>query len=85
MAQEEKSRIRIGSSVELAGPEGETIVQLVSQAEVDLEAGKISIESPLAQALLGRRAGEEVIVQTPTGQLTFRILRVVEAVQGIPT
>ncbi|MEM9836114.1 MAG: transcription elongation factor GreA [Bacteroidota bacterium] len=48
--------------------------QLVSQSEANLAQKKISVESPMGQGLLGKAVGEEAIVTTPNGQLTFEIL-----------
>ncbi len=47
---------------------------LVSEEEADLKAGKISIDSPLGQGLLGRKVGEVAIVHAPAGKLEFEVL-----------
>ena len=47
--------------------------RLVSSRETDPRQGKISGDSPLGQALLGRAVGDEVTVKTPAGQLRYRI------------
>ncbi len=49
---------------------------IVGFSEANSRAGLISYESPLGQALLGRRAGEEILVHAPAGTLRFRILSV---------
>jgi transcription elongation factor GreA len=50
-------------------------IELVSPAEADLEHRKISVESPVGQALVGHHVGEEVEVELPTGKTArFRIL-----------
>ena len=46
---------------------------LVGATEADLKQGKLSAESPVAQALLGAAPGEEVPVQTPRGTKRFRV------------
>ena len=46
---------------------------IVNTHEADLRAGKISIHSPIAKALVGRKAGETVEVQVPAGLLKLRI------------
>jgi len=46
---------------------------VVNPHEADLREGKISIKSPIAQALLGRKVGDEVEVQVPAGKLRLRI------------
>ena len=50
---------------------------LVGATEADLAAGKLSAESPVGQALLGRAPGEAVKVQTPRGTRAYRIKRLV--------
>jgi len=68
--------IGLGSkvSVEYNGKQKE--FSLVSFNEVDLEQNKISNESPLGQALIGKKAGDEVTVLTPSGQVKYKILKV---------
>lgn len=46
---------------------------IVSPHESDLAAGKMSIKSPVASALIGKRKGEEVEIQVPAGVVRFRI------------
>ena len=47
--------------------------QIVSPHEIDLEAGKISLKSPIGAALMGKRVGEIAEVQIPSGILRLRI------------
>jgi len=49
---------------------------LVGAAEANPREGRISNESPLGRALLGRRVGDEVKVQAPAGPITFRIVKI---------
>jgi transcription elongation factor GreA len=49
---------------------------LVGPTEADLERGRLSAESPVAQALVGARAGEIVTVETPGGERRYRVERV---------
>ncbi len=46
---------------------------LVAENEADLKAGKISVDSPIGKALLGKKVGEKVDVQVPAGKVTFEI------------
>lgn len=46
---------------------------IASPHEANLKEGKISIKSPIAEALLGKKAGDEVEVQVPAGKLKLRI------------
>ncbi len=49
---------------------------VVGAAEADPTQGKISNESPLGRALMGRRVGDSVQVNAPAGLLTFRIVAI---------
>lgn len=54
----------------------ETTFMLVGPAEADIMVGKISIQSPVGRALLGKGIDEEVSAQTPAGPLTFKIVEI---------
>ncbi|MBP3349928.1 MAG: transcription elongation factor GreA [Bacteroidaceae bacterium] len=49
---------------------------IVSETEADLRAGKISIATPIAKALLGHRVGDVVEVQAPAGKMKFEVLEI---------
>ncbi len=49
---------------------------IVSETEADLRAGKISIATPIAKALLGHHVGDVVEVQVPAGRMNFEILEI---------
>src|SRR5467141_2992539 len=51
--------------------------KLVTTEEADAEKGLISTTSPIGKALLGRRVGDEVHVQTPAGKKEFELIRLV--------
>jgi transcription elongation factor GreA len=53
----------------------EATYTLVGPTEADLGAGKLSSESPVAKALMGRRPGDEVEVHTPRGVRKQRVVR----------
>ena len=59
-----------------AKPAGETTWQIVGEDEADIRAGLISINSPIARALIGKLEGDEVAVQTPGGAKTYEIIEV---------
>jgi len=50
--------------------------QLVGQTEADAKSGRISYNSPLGRALIGRQAGEEVEVSAPSGDRYYKIKRI---------
>jgi transcription elongation factor GreA len=47
---------------------------LVSDSEADLKAGKISVNTPIAQGLMGRKVGDKVDIKVPSGVMSFEIL-----------
>jgi transcription elongation factor GreA len=49
---------------------------LVAENEADLKAGKISVDSPIGRALLGKKVGEKVDVQVPAGKVTFEVAEI---------
>jgi transcription elongation factor GreA len=49
---------------------------LVAENEADLKSGKISVNSPIAKALLGRSVGESIEVQVPSGLVKFEVLEI---------
>jgi transcription elongation factor GreA len=53
-----------------------TEVTLVHRLEADASAGKLSVESPIAEALIGARAGDTVEAETPRGEKRLEILEV---------
>ena len=54
----------------------EVAYQLVGPYESDPEAGRISVQSPLGQALIGKEDGDEVSVKTPRGIQEFEIMEI---------
>src|SRR5512136_1281344 len=71
----QQGQVIIGSKItikEVGGGKPE-MYELVGAAEADPKQGRISNESPLGKALLGRRVGDEVKVNAPAGTLSFRI------------
>ena len=50
--------------------------QLVGQTEADAKVGRISYNSPLGRALIGRQAGEEVEVSAPAGDRYYEIKKI---------
>jgi transcription elongation factor GreA len=71
-------KIVFGSTVSLVDEESaeERRYQIVGEDEADIKEGKISFGSPIARALIGRRVGDVVNVQTPGGIKTYEIMDV---------
>jgi transcription elongation factor GreA len=70
-------RCVFGATVELEELGGDAATwQIVGEDEADIKAGRISIASPIARALIGKEAGESVEVNTPGGVKRYEILDV---------
>ncbi len=71
------SKVNIGSVVTVDMNGRERVFTIVGGAESDAAEGKISNESPVGQALLGRKKGDEVTTTGPTGRdITLTILKI---------
>ena len=70
--------VAFGSTVHVVDLETDrtSTYTLVGPTEADVKAGKLSAESPMAQALMGKRPGDEFELQTPRGSRTMRIDRI---------
>lgn len=73
-----KDRIGLGSTILLADLDGDVEItyQLVIPEMADLEKGLISAASPIGRGLLGRKDGETVVIEVPSGRKRFDILEV---------
>jgi transcription elongation factor GreA len=49
---------------------------LVAEEEADIKSGKISVKSPIAQGLLGKKVGEKVMIEVPAGKLEFQVINI---------
>jgi transcription elongation factor GreA len=71
-------RVVFGATVVLADADegSEVRYQIVGEDEADIKAGKLSIGSPMARALIAKEAGDVVDVQTPGGKRSYEIIDV---------
>lgn len=71
-------RVVFGATVDLfsEAEDAELRYQIVGEEEADIRAGRISIASPIARALIGKNEGDEVRVQAPGGDRVYAILKV---------
>jgi transcription elongation factor GreA len=71
-------RIVFGATVKLLNIDNdeEVIYRIVGNEESDIKQNKISINSPIARALIGKQEGDEVVVQAPSGDIDYEILEV---------
>jgi len=78
-------RAYFGAFVRLEDEDGEKIeYQIVGPDEFDVEAGRISMDSPVGKALIGKREGDEVVVSRPKGDAVFEVLEVRYEVAAAP-
>jgi transcription elongation factor GreA len=68
--------VQVGSTVEVRDEDGVQSFTIVGPAEVDVASGRISMESPVGKALLGRRIGERIEVQSPGGARQLQVVAV---------
>ena len=72
------STIKFGATVKLIDDdtEEEKVYQIVGDSEADVKGGKVSISSPIARALIGKKTGDSIEVNTPGGGKSYEILEV---------
>jgi transcription elongation factor GreB len=74
-APSDPKRCFFGAWVTLEDEDGEEVTyRIVGPDESDVDKGWISMEAPVAKALLGKRDGDEVTVQRPKGAITYTIV-----------
>ncbi len=78
LIEESHSRtfVQIGSTVTIKGEQGKEEYTIVGAAEAAPENGRISNESPVGRALLGKRKGDEVTVTVPKGSTTYTVVSI---------
>jgi transcription elongation factor GreA len=74
----DESKILLLSKVTLRNKKTgkEMTYTLVPELEADIKTGKVSVNSPIAQGLLGKKAGENVSIKAPAGIIEFEILEI---------
>ena len=65
--------VGLGSAVELKNSDRTVTYTVVGPVEADPMEGKISDESPIGQALMGKKVGDEVTISTPKGEIVYTI------------
>ena len=73
-----QGKVVFGATVELCntGTDEEVTWKIVGEDEADVKARMISINSPIARALIGKREGDSVVVKAPSGDIEYEILGV---------
>ena len=70
------NKVQLGSNVKLKSDTMSKEFQVVGTVEADPLSGKISDESPIGQALLGKKLGEAVEIKTPSETTTYKIVEI---------
>jgi transcription elongation factor GreA len=70
--------VKFGATVTVVDEdtEEEKAYQIVGESEADVKKGRVSLTSPIARALIGKKAGDSVEVKTPGGPKSYEILKV---------
>ena len=68
--------VQIGSTVKVDGPDGAQSFTIVGSTEARPTEGRISNESPVGRALLGRKKGDKVVVRVPAGDIAYSIVAI---------
>jgi transcription elongation factor GreA len=71
-----QQHVSVGSRVRVSDRDGVEEYVIAPEHEVDAVAGRISINSPLGQAILGHQAGKQLVIRTPGGPRQVRVLEV---------
>ncbi len=77
-SQMDTSKVMVLSTVTLknAANGAKMTYTLVSESEADIKSGKISVNSPIGRGLLGKKVGEEAVIQVPNGTVTFEVVKI---------
>ena len=75
-SQIDTSKVQILNRVKIKNTSSNVVMEyhIVPETEADLKAGKMSISTPIAQGLLGKKVGDVVSVKVPSGKIGFEIL-----------
>lgn len=73
---DDNSKVNFGSNITVKTKTGKREYTIVGAQESDPATGKISNESPLGQAFLGRKKGDKVVIKLPTGEQEYKILEI---------
>ncbi|WP_394172005.1 transcription elongation factor GreB [Thalassotalea litorea] len=75
--RQQAGKVYFGAWVSLVDEQDKAVAyQLVGPDEFDVNRGKISIDSPIARALLGKQVGDEVVVKTPQGERYLEVVSI---------
>ncbi|MCK4661949.1 MAG: transcription elongation factor GreA [Bacteroidales bacterium] len=72
------SKVQILSKVKMKNKKNNAIMEysIVAESEADFKSGKISINTPIAKGLLGKKVGDVVNIKVPSGTVSFEIIEI---------
>lgn len=70
--------VQILTRVKIKNTESKQVMSylLVSESEANFKEGKLSVETPIAKGLLGKKVGEKTKVQVPSGEMEFEVMEI---------
>jgi len=74
----ETSKVQILNRVKIKNLKTDTVMEyfLVSEQEANLKEGKLSVNTPIAKGLIGKKLGDVVEINVPSGKLSFEIMEI---------
>jgi len=71
-------KVQILNRVKIRNKANNSVMEyhIVPETEADLKAGKISVDTPIAKGLLGKKVGDTVIVKVPSGEIALELLEI---------
>lgn len=73
VAPKDSSKVGLGNTVTLKGLKGDQKYTIVGSVEANPAELKISDESPIGQALIGKVVGDEVVIKLPAGEMSYKV------------
>lgn len=76
VGKEKTDQVQIGSKITLESDKGKIVFQIVDPSEVNVLKQMISYESPLGKAALGKKQGDDIEVEAPSGMVKYKIVKI---------
>lgn len=70
------SKVSLGSTIELNNGDKTVVYTIVGPVEADPLEGKVSNESPIGEAVFGKKVGDSATITTPKGEVTYSIVSI---------
>ena len=66
--------VQILNKVKIKNTKNNAVMQYMSESEANLKEGKIAVSTPIGKGLIGKKVGDIVEIQVPSGLMTFEII-----------